>query len=98
MIVPVPEPLALFATIVLPAPLAWRERRHTEAWGFQSFRVLTITPSEKRIDNMIAAQRAITNTAAAGLFLYTTPDRLAASGAFGDAWVNGAGEPVRLLA
>ena len=77
---------------------AWRERRHTEAWGFQSFRVLTITPSEKRIDNMIAAQRAITNNAAAGLFLYTTPGLLAVKGALGDAWVNGAGEPVRLLA
>lgn len=77
---------------------AWRERRHTDTWGFQSFRVLTITTSEKRIANMMAAQREVTSGSAAGLFLYTTPDRLAVSGALGDAWANGMGEPARLLA
>ena len=55
---------------------AWRERKHTDTWGFHSFRVLTITTSEKRIANMMAAQHEITNGSAAGLFLYTTPDRL----------------------
>lgn len=77
---------------------AWRERRHTESWGFQSFRVLTVTTSDKRVMNMLASQREVTRDAAPGLFLYTTKDRLAASGAFSDAWVNGLGEPVRLLA
>jgi hypothetical protein len=77
---------------------AWREHKHTEVWGFQSFRVLTITTSDKRIANMASAQYEVTNGSAAGLFLYTTPDRLAVSGALGDAWANGIGEPVRLLA
>ena len=77
---------------------AWREKKHSEAWGFQSFRVLTITPSEKRIANMIAAQREVTSGAAPGLFLYTTPAALAAHGAMGDIWVSGAGDRVRLIA
>ena len=35
----------------------WREGLHTTQWGFKAFRVLTVTPSETRIENMIAAQK-----------------------------------------
>lgn len=77
---------------------AWRERRHSERWGFKSFRILTITTSEKRIASMRAAQAEVTHGSVPGLFLYTTQDRLAEHGAFGDAWQNGAGEVVRLIA
>lgn len=76
---------------------AWRARRHTDVWGFQSFRVLTVTTSVKRIEHMIGAQREVTKDSAFGLFLYTTPERLAAHGALGDAWVSGAGERVALV-
>ena len=77
---------------------AWKERRHTEHWNFNSFRVLTVTTSEKRLANMLAAQHEVTNGTVPGLFLYTTQDRLAEHGAFGDAWLNGACELVRLIA
>ncbi len=76
---------------------AWRQKRHTEAWGFQSFRVLTITPSDKRIASMLAAQREVTRDAASGLFLYTTPERLAAHGPLGPAWITSAENATSLL-
>lgn len=75
----------------------WKDSAHTRLWGFKSFRVLTVTPSEKRIENMLKSQRDVTKGAAAGLFLYTTPGLLADHGAFGDAWVNGKGERVSVL-
>lgn len=77
---------------------AWRERKHSAAWGFQSFRVLTITPSAKRIAHMIAVQREVTSSTAPGLFLYATPETLAEQGVLGDAWLSGAGDRVRLVA
>lgn len=77
---------------------AWRERQHTTAWGFHSFRVLTITTSEKRITHMRAAQREVTQDTASGLFLYATAERLAAHGPLGEAWVDGNGDSVRLIA
>jgi len=76
---------------------AWRRGLHTKVWGFQRFRVLTVTPSEERIGHMIDAQREITNNTAPGLFLYSTPERLAAHGAFGDAWVSSKGEWISIL-
>ncbi len=75
---------------------SWREKKHTDTWGFQNFRILTITPSEKRIENMLAAQRSITGGSAPGLFLYSTPERIAHHGAF-DSWTNGKGEIISLL-
>lgn len=77
---------------------AWREGKTTEAWGFKSFRILTVTPSDKRIANMIAAQNDVTGGVAPGLFLYSTADAIAVNGAIGAAWVNDAGERVSLLA
>jgi hypothetical protein len=74
----------------------WQAHRHTETWGFQSFRVLTITPSDKRLENMLAVLREVTDGAAPGLFLFTTSERFATSGPF-SGWFNGAGEPTSLL-
>jgi len=76
---------------------AWLQKRHTEVWGFQSFRVLTITPSDTRLANMIKAQREVTRDSASGLFLYTTPDRLAAAGPFGPVWISSKADNIALL-
>ena len=76
---------------------AWKQDRHREQWGFRGFRILTVTPSETRIHNMIDAQRQVTNGAAAGLFLYTTPQRLADEGAFGRVWMSSETDGVSLL-
>jgi hypothetical protein len=76
---------------------AWQDRRHADVWGFKSFRVLTVTTSEKRIENMLAAQREITKDCPAGLFLYSTPERLVQHGALGPAWVTSKSDNVSLL-
>jgi hypothetical protein len=39
---------------------AVQAKQHTLAWGFQSFRILTVTTSEERIAHMIDAERAAT--------------------------------------
>lgn len=76
---------------------AWKQSRHTEVWGFQSFRCLFIVPSEIRIHSMIKSQREVTNDTTHGLFLYTTPQRLAEHGAFGPAWISSTREGISLL-
>jgi len=65
---------------------AWKQRKHTEAWNFQSFRCLTITTSDTRIDHMLDVQRDVTNDTATGLFLYSTRERLDQHGILGPAW------------
>jgi hypothetical protein len=76
---------------------AWEQECHREHWGFQGFRVLTVTPSESRIKGMLTLQRKITNNRAAAMFLYTTPQRLAEHGAFAPIWLSADGDGQRLL-
>jgi len=76
----------------------WKEGLHTARWGFKAFRVLTVTPSEKRVENMIAVQREIVGEHGSNLFLFTTPKRLQEKSPFADVWVSGKGETVALLA
>lgn len=76
---------------------AYRDGRHREQWGFQGFRVLTVTPSEKRIKNMIAAQRAITDDRLSAMFLYTTPEKLAAHGPLGNVWISSERNDIAVL-
>jgi hypothetical protein len=75
----------------------WREGLHTSQWGFKAFRVLTVTPSEKRIENMLAVQREIVGQQGSNLFLFTTPERLAHKSPLADVWVTGKGAQVALL-
>lgn len=67
---------------------AWRQGAFREQWAFERLRVLTVTTSEKRIDSMIAAQRAVLGERAPGLFLYTTRERLAHGRFLGRIWKN----------
>ena len=76
---------------------AWRQKRHTAVWGFQSFRCLFVAPSEARIENMLKSQREVTADRASGLFLYTTPERLEAHGALGPAWISNNSDHVSLI-
>lgn len=43
----------------------------TTQWGFKSFRVLTVTTSEARIENMITAQKGIDDTFTDGTNTFT---------------------------
>lgn len=76
---------------------AWQQDRHKEQWGFQGFRILTVTPTESRIKSMITVQRKITGNHAAAMFLYTTPQRLADHGAFAPIWISANVDGQRLL-
>ena len=76
---------------------AWQQQRHTEQWGFKGFRVASIVPSEKRIASMLTVQKKITGDRAAGMFVYTTPERLSVNGAFGPIWISAEGNGVSLL-
>ena len=75
----------------------WREGLHTSKWGFKAFRVLTVTPSEKRIENMLAVQREIVGEQGSNLFLFTTPKRLADKSPLADVWVTGKGAVTALV-
>ncbi len=75
----------------------WKEELHTTQWGFKAFRVLTVTPSEKRIENMIAVQKEIVGEQGSNLFLFTTPSRIAEKSPLADVWVTGKGAPAALL-
>jgi Replication-relaxation len=75
----------------------WKQGLHTDRWGFKSFRLLTVTPSEKRIENMIAVQREIVGDQGSNLFLFSTPKRLQEKSPLADVWVSGKGETVSLL-
>jgi hypothetical protein len=75
----------------------WKQKRHTEVWGFAGYRVLFITPSETRLEHMIELQRQVTNDRAGGLFLYSTPRRLALNGPLGPAWVSARGDGISLV-
>ena len=65
---------------------AWRQGAVRELWNFERLRVLTVTTSDTRIDNMITAQRALIGDRVPGLFLYTTGERLAHGGFLGRIW------------
>ena len=76
---------------------AWQHSKHTEMWNFQSFRCLTITTSDARIDHMIDVQRDVTGDTAAGLFLYSTRERLDEHGVLGPAWRSSKEDGIMLV-
>ena len=77
----------------------WKQGIHTSVYGIQNFRVLTVTSSPERVENLLRASRALNDGKGSKLFLFTdeasfraAPDLLAHE------WRNGQdGEGVRLL-
>jgi hypothetical protein len=76
---------------------ARKQKKHTELWGFDSFRCLTVTTSDARIAKMIKAEREVTGDSASGFFLYTTRERLAAHGPFAPVWISSKADGISLL-
>lgn len=76
----------------------WRQAVHTDVYGIKNFRVLTVTTSPERVENLIKANRALNAGKGSKLFLFTdeaslraAPDLLALD------WKNGQDEtPVKL--
>jgi hypothetical protein len=73
------------------------QNRFRETWGFERLRILFVTTSQTRLENMLAEQRVVTGGRAAGLFLYSTPERLAQHGPLGPAWASATGDGHSLL-
>lgn len=76
---------------------AWAREEHKRRWGFQRFRVLTVTPAEAHIATIVEHVRAISGRDKTGLFLFSTPGRIAQHGVLGPAWLDMTGTPVTLL-
>ncbi len=77
---------------------AWLHGTHLKQWGefCRSFRVAMVTTSEARVRNMIDIQMDITR-GVAGLFIYSTPERLKQHGVLGPAWLNGKSDGFSLI-
>jgi hypothetical protein len=74
----------------------WRDKLHTTRFGWENFRVLTVTTSDKRVDSMIEAVKAVTDGRGSSLFLFATASVLKSGDVLSLAWQSGKGELVRL--
>jgi hypothetical protein len=75
----------------------WKASRHVEQFGVKQVRVLTITSSAKRVENMLATIDEITEGRGSNFFLFADRERLTASNPLNIEWVSGKGERVRLI-
>lgn len=76
---------------------AFRQGKFDETWGFPAARIVTVTTSDARIDHMLALQRDITASTAAGLYLYTTRERIKQHGVLGPAWRTASADNISLV-
>ena len=76
---------------------AYRAGKFMETWGFEGQRILTVTTSEPRIDNMLALQREVTGDTVPTMFLYTTRERIEARGVLGPAWKSATTDNIQLV-
>jgi len=63
----------------------WKSGKYQEKYSFKSFRVLTITTSEKRLNNLVATAR---DCGVKGMFLFTTQDLTKPNKVLGNIWLT----------
>jgi hypothetical protein len=73
-----------------------RVGEHVQELGLRSFRVLTVTTSRARIEQMIEAQKEMTDGRGSNLFLFIDDASLAASDPLEALWMTGKGKRVHL--
>lgn len=73
-----------------------RVEEHVQELGLPSFRVLTVTTSRSRVDQMIEAQREMTDGRGSNLFLFIDDASLINGDPLGAVWTTGKGKPVRI--
>jgi hypothetical protein len=86
-----------FARKLLAYRETWRQGLHQAHLGIPNCRVLTVTTSRERVENLVEACRALPG-GGSRLFLFTDRERLGGGGILTHEWVNGRGEAARLLA
>jgi hypothetical protein len=73
----------------------WKSGKYQEKYGFKSFRVLTVTTSEKRLNNLVAMA---CDCGAKGMFLFTTQDLTKPNNVFDNVWLTPTGHvPMSIL-
>jgi hypothetical protein len=72
----------------------WRQGLHREYLGIPNFRVLGVTASPERVENLVEACRALSG--GSRIFLFTDRESLGRGSILAHEWVNGGGESVRL--
>jgi hypothetical protein len=75
---------------------AWKQNRHVDHFGIKQVRVLTVTDSEKRIENMLSVVADVTEGKGSNFFLFATASRLADASPVEIDWTTGRGQTVRL--
>jgi hypothetical protein len=75
----------------------WRAQRHIEQFAIKQMRVLTVTSSPKRVQNMVQAVRDITEGKGSNFFLFADQTNLERSNPLKLLWTTGKGETTTLL-
>ena len=73
-----------------------RVGEHVQELGLQSFRVLTVTTSRARVEQMIEAQKEMTDGRGSNLFLFMDDKTLIESDPLTAIWATGKGKLTRL--
>jgi DNA-binding transcriptional ArsR family regulator len=73
-----------------------RVGEHVQELGLQSFRVLTVTTSKARVEQMIDAQKEMTDGRGSNLFLFMDDKTLIESNPLTATWTTGKGKLTRL--
>ena len=74
-------------------------KQHEKHFGWKTFRVLTVTTDEHRMQSMMEALRRlhVPHSPGAPLFFFTTRDELRAADPLTHVWSDGNGRSVRLV-
>lgn len=75
---------------------AWRQGRHADHFGIKQVRVLTVTGSEARVENMIEVVRDITGGKGSNFFLFADRHRCHGRSLMEAQWTTGKGELVKI--
>ena len=76
---------------------AWKKKIHAEQFGVSQFRVLTITSSNKRIDNMLTAVDVITQGKGSNVFVFCDQSQLSSVSPLNATWISGKRQRIRLI-
>jgi DNA-binding transcriptional ArsR family regulator len=74
----------------------WKAHRQVEQFGIKQLRVLMVTSSAKRVENMLAVLDEVTEGRCSNFFLFVDRQTLAASNPLDVEWTTGRGELVKL--
>jgi hypothetical protein len=76
---------------------AWKKKLHVEQFGVSQIRVLTITDSAKRVDNMLSAVDEITGGKGSNFFLFGHQAQIEKKLPLDVSWVTGKRESTQLI-